>query len=618
VSAPRTATGGGSRAGGGPGRSRSRIRGAAGAVALACGGLLGAPVGAEETQPSPPLVFFTQPDTQTAADIEELVDTSFGDVTKVVAARDALVRRFGVLAVPALVARVEAGANETLVRNSVLTLALLRERYGPCQYLWPGIRPLVKTLAKEGSDPWRRVFAALALGTFYGPQTVRRGGLSREGTRAGAEKAVEDLVAGNAALVRALSDSFGPVASAAALAIGKIGGMELSTARAVHRKSFPLPATPEAHVADLLSLGLLRGDEDVALALALKDADKRIRAAAALAVACWAVAESEVRTSRELPGALAARAHEMETLLEPSQNSLLRMNDWDGAEAIFARAALALLTGRMETWEEIYAFALTTAEPKTAVAAAQALLFAPVQSPVRGKMAEMAGRPKVGSLLQAPVLGAFLLVAGEDGTPIGVKACRQFLRDRSREPRARVGVDYDVRYYAAIGLVRGLLLGRIAPESRGTAIDALREGRDGLVPGEPHGFRERLEDLAKPLAKAFANDPDARPDANAAGLLQAAFDDPDALVARDPIDVAVHRLNRAVDVVFGLDALPKAVAGAPGGPRTPSREDQELRFLLGWLDAAPYFTRLDLLRDRGRIPVPPPVPGRDRDREVDR
>ena len=80
----------------------------------------------------------------------------------------------------------------------------------------------------------------------------------------------------------------------------------------------------------------------------------------------------------------------------------------------------------------------------------------------------------------------------------------------------------------------------------------------------------------------------------------------------------MHRLNRAVDVVFGLDALPRAVVGAPGGPRTPSREDQELRFLVGWLDAAPYFTRLDLLRDRGRIPVPPPVPGRDRDREIDR
>ena len=73
----------------------------------------------------------------------------------------------------------------------------------------------------------------------------------------------------------------------------------------------------------------------------------------------------------------------------------------------------------------------------------------------------------------------------------------------------------------------------------------------------------------------------------------------------DVIVVAVDRLNDQLATLYGLDALPKAAAGGAGG-RTPNTADQELRFLLGWLERYPYFTRLDLLRDRGRVEAPAP------------
>jgi hypothetical protein len=81
--------------------------------------------------------------------------------------------------------------------------------------------------------------------------------------------------------------------------------------------------------------------------------------------------------------------------------------------------------------------------------------------------------------------------------------------------------------------------------------------------------------------------------------------------------VTVDRLNDAVAFVFGVDSVSRAASGPPGS-RTVSRDDVPLRMLQSWLDAYPYFARGDLLRDRGRVPAPAPVPGRDPELEVDR
>jgi hypothetical protein len=75
--------------------------------------------------------------------------------------------------------------------------------------------------------------------------------------------------------------------------------------------------------------------------------------------------------------------------------------------------------------------------------------------------------------------------------------------------------------------------------------------------------------------------------------------------------VAVARLNGAVVDLYGLRSLPPAVDTGPGGVRIPNKEFQEERFLLGWLERYPYFTRLDLLADRGRVTIERKPPGDD-------
>ncbi|HVG94445.1 MAG TPA: hypothetical protein VND21_08365 [Planctomycetota bacterium] len=599
-------------------RPTARKAAYAAAVLLALSLLPGTPraAGDDDLQPLPPRIFFSQPDEEARREIDELLDNASGDVTKSAEAREILVRRYGLWAVPQLVERIEAGNNEAIVRNAVLTIGSLRRRLGPSQHLWPAIRPLTTLLRKEGAEPWRRAFAALALGTFYGPDTARRGGGSHEGTEAGAAKAREALVEGNAALVWATSDANATVSIAASIALGKIGGMTASRLRAEHRRSSPPPAVPEAELAELLAIGLMPHDEDARLLQALKDEDRRVRAAAALAIACWAVAQGGEATGRALAAVAATRAAQFDPLLHPAHNSALRPGEWDGAEALFARGALAHVTRRADAWEELYQAALSATEQRPAVAAAQALLFAPQGAPARARIAEIVGRTNFARSVREPVVAGFLVIAGSDGTPAGVRSCRAFLRDKSREPRGRL--EYDVRYHAAVALVRALIAGRVPPEARADAVDALSEAvRVALPRGEGRTFRSALADVVAPFEKQFAADPAARPNPKAPALLEAAFTDPDALLAHDLVDVTVDRLNDAVEFLFGLDSVSKAASGPPGA-RTVSRDDVPLRLLQGWLDAYPYFARGDLLRDRGRVAARAPDPGRNPELELDR
>lgn len=591
----------------------SRRRAGAGLAVAAAVALLGrVPARAADEQPTSRPIFFPEPDERTRAQIEDVVDKHFGDVGKAPYGRELLVARFGFWAVPVLADRLRAGANETVVRNAALTLGALRRERGPSPCHAPAVPALTAVLRRDGTDPWRRAFAALALGTFYGPETVRRGPGSREGSRAVADAMRDALVEADAALLKALGDPNGAVSAAASLALGKVGGMRVFGARAASRKANPLPATPEARVADLLCTGLLPGDDDRALAEALRHEDRRVRAAAALGIACWAVATVEAAPTGALAADAAARARAFDALLRPERNPLLRELR-DGAEALFARAALALVTDRAETFAELLDVALRTTDDEIALAAAQGLLFAPRQSPVRGKLVELLRRENVGRALREPVIAAALLVAGSDGTDAGVEACREYLRDRGRQPHGRA--DWDVRFHGVLGLVRALRAGRVAPATRPLAASALSEAaRQGLVDdpkGDPRGFRPVLRDLARTFVGALDSNPDAVPDPAAAARLEAAFADPTALDAADPVDVVVDRLNDQVTLLFGLDGLGKAASGGPGS-RQPNTADQELRFLLAYVERYPYFQRIDLRADRGRVPPPAlPAPGPD-------
>lgn len=591
-----------------------------GALALSALGGLAPARAAEDLQPAPPRLFFAEPDAATRTEIEGLVDTSFADVSKAPVARDVLVRRFGAWSVPTMVGRARGATNETVVWNCELTLGSLRRRLGPSQHLWPAIGPLLELL-RSGSDPYRRAFAALALGTFYGPETVRRGPGSREGTADGATRARDVLAQVMSALGAALGDDHPHVQLAAALALGKIGGMGASATLSARLRATPTFAQVEPRLGTLLALGLLPGEDDGRIAAALKDSDRRVRAAAALAVTCWAVAQVDGE-GPDPPATAQRKALELDPLLVTATNPALRENDWDGAEAAFARGMLARITGSMEVWEQLFQEATRPATQRdVAVACAQALLFAPAQSPVRLEMARFVLKPRLGQAVREPaVVAAFLLVAGDDGTPEGVHACHEYLLNKAREPRGRV--DWDVRYHASIGLIRALTAGRVAPAAREEALEAIAEGiRGGLPPGDPavRTFRNVLEEVAgKGTRDRLRVDPERRLKEGGAAQLSATFVDPDALLAADPIDVVVDRLADAVWAHFGLDGVAKAAAGGilPGAPRTTSKEDQPLRYLMAWFEREPYFTRLDLHRERGRPRAPPALPPDVAQREV--
>jgi hypothetical protein len=222
---------------------------------------------------------------------------------------------------------------------------------------------------------------------------------------------------------------------------------------------------------------------------------------------------------------------------------------------------------------------------------------------VRRKIAEFVSRDNAGTALKEPVLAAFLVIAGSDGTQHGVAACAQFLRRRERNPRGRP--DADVRTHAAVGLLRGFARGRIAGADRAFAADALSEAlARGLAVRDEGTFHDALSRvLTDSLHDALAGNPDARVQDADLARLEAAAPDPHALLARDPIDVAAHRLDEGVRRILGLDNLKKAVVRDGGGARDVTKDTQPLRYLDGWVAREPYLLRRDLYDDRG-LPGP--------------
>ncbi len=582
------------------------------------------PLGADDRQPTPPRVFFPEPDRDPTSrdEIAALIDGSFADVNKAPAAREALVRRFGLWSVRPLLDRIEKDTNVTVAWNAILTIGSLRRVLGPSQHLWPAIPVLTKVLTTPGGEPYRRVFAALALGAFYGPDLARVGPASREGTQRGMVQARDALAKGQDALKESLSDADWPTQTAATLALGKIGGSEaasrLRAFLAGKGTGAPGLAHLEPRVARLLATGLLQSDDEGAFVAAAKDDDTRLRAGAALAMSIWAIGQT-FGDGTELPVRAASRAAEYDSVLDPIRNTAIK-DGRDGAEAIFARGALTGLHKRSDVWNAIYAVASTPSTGgQTAIAATQALLFSPPQTAARSQLAELIGRPASGLQREAAVVAGFLVIAGHDGTPTGIHACGEFLGNKGRDPRGRV--EWDVRYHAIIGLCRALESGRIDKAARIEAVRALAEARKSLVAGDigSRSFKTTFDEvLPRSAIESLAADPEQRLSAKVSERLSAAFVDPDAMTADDPIDVVLDRLNDQVWILFGLDGVkPAAGVAAAGGPRQPNKEDEPQRFLMGWLSRDPYFTRIDLHRERGVTPPPPPL-SRDLTTEIDK
>ena len=95
-------------------------------LALLCAALSTCPASGDDRQPAPPRIFFPEPDTVASEEIAALLQNSFADVNKAPAAREALVRRFGLWSVRPLLDRIEKDGNVTVAWNAILAVGSLR------------------------------------------------------------------------------------------------------------------------------------------------------------------------------------------------------------------------------------------------------------------------------------------------------------------------------------------------------------------------------------------------------------------------------------------------------------------------------------------------------------
>jgi hypothetical protein len=555
-----------------------------------------------DLEPAPPWIFFDTPDPETAEEIGALV-ARFDQLNRVKDARAGLVLRFGVLCTPRIVqvlgAEGRQARNEPHTWNAALTTYALRNVYGNARELWPLVKPLT-TLLDEGAEPYRRAFSALSLGAFRGPRFAPEPPTRTDPTlsRIAEDEARKDLTEALAALARHVVDFHPSVRVASALALGKSGA---PTARDLLDPESRLrgpqkDATVEARQAVLLAVGLLPGQDDEPLLLeALSDEQRNIRRAAALAVSLQLLYDHR-------PGWTNAPAR----MLRALKSADVKMHLEDGAEAVFARGVLAAEGLATPEWEELFTLAQRpSTEEETARAAAQCLLFCDRL----GFPERVLRSVQEGVDLKPTVLAAFLLLLGSNATPEGIEVCRHYLSNRGLRPKGKA--EWDVRYFAVVGLLRALAAGRLADkELRGKALAALEAGlKKSLQPGP---FRTALSEVMENEQRQLTeNRHYALPEARVTAV-EHSFLDPHGLFARDVRDMAVVRLNDMVPVVFSVNSLKR---GQPG-----DRDKTEIprRFLLAAQEQFPYFTRLDLRGDRGHRPAEKMPTGPDPQWEVDR
>lgn len=555
--------------------------GAAGARALAAD---------ELQQPVPPVVFFREPDDAAAAELDRMVENTFADLNLVVESRERMVRRYGVWSVPRLARELAQGTNEPGTQNAALTAAALRMHLGPAGELAPLVRPLLGTA--RAVEEWRRLSAMLALGTFAGPEGVglarrRPDPLLAHDAVAEARRLLEgetlDLLRGG------LRDQSWPVRCAAAFALAKTGGPK---AASLLRQEGPVAdAAVGPRMAVLLSRGFLAVggayDQDLFVE-GLADGERLVRAAAALGAALQVTCDHPPAWV-DGPG----------RLLRALASSTVSTGKEDTAEAAFARGCLAWRARDGALWDELLTQAVAPdVAGQVAVAAAQALVACDDPAARARALAQL--RDNVRALHPA-VLASFLLRAPHAGTLAGVEACEPWLSNGGLTPRqAR---DWDPRWHAVLGLCRGLCDGTLAdPAARARAVALLEQAaRRGL-----HREAALLPVLERALAAhgpALAAGPATRLPAAVLAELEAAAPCTYGLLAHDLPSMAVARANTMVFVgIFDLAGL-KPLTGRDNGKER-DKDGTARRFVQRFLEAWPYFRRIDLLEERGRRPPP--------------
>lgn len=554
-----------------------------------------------DLEPLPPWIFFDTPDPETAEEIASLV-ARFDQMNRVQDSRGALVLRYGVLCVPRLVqvlgAEGRQARNEPHTWNAALTSYALRNTYGDARELWPLVQPLT-TLLDEGAEPYRRAFAALSLGAFRGPHFTPDAPPRTDPTlkRIPEDDVRRDLGEALSALSRHVVDFHPHVRVASALALGKSGA---PNARELLSPETRLAGPQEdAQVAPrqavLLAVGLLPGQDDEPLLLdALNDEQREIRRPAALAVALQVLHDHP-------PGWTNAPSRMLRALT--GFDVKIRLED--GAEAVFARGVLAAEGLAPLQWDELFALAQRpSTEKSTARAAAQCLLFC--DRP--GFHERILKSVEEGMDLKPTVSAAFLLLLGTQGTAEGIEVCRQYLSNKGFRPKGKP--EWDVRYFAAVGLLRALAAGRLSDEElRAKAMAVLESGlKKGLQPGP---FRDALSEVMENERRQLTENPHYTLPESRVVSVERSFHDPHGLFAHDIRDMAIVRLNDMVPIVFNVNSL------KPGQPGDRDKTEIPRRFLKACHEQFPYFTRLELRADRGRRPQES-MPRGDPRLEVDR
>jgi len=552
-----------------------------------------------DLEPLPRILVFPDPsgvggDPQTEQEIEHEIRRAFASLGNVTGARAILVRRFGIVSVEALTTILTKDNAQAPGWNAALTIAALRDVEGPALETKAALAPLVRVLSSDSRTPHDRAFAALALGCFHWTEAVpppiyaARAGwyAAAPGAEAKITRGARQLATARTRLVQRCNDKLPFMRVAALLALAKMGGPAV---RAEHLARTLEPfANPSPQRAALLTDAFLGTADLKRLATATRDSDRRIRAAAALALS--------VALLREKPAAWTQDTAALLKLLHFNGTAYQRALE-DGAEAVFTRGVIALRHQVPDEWRRLWVLATQhTTKARVVRAAAQMLRFCDLPW-FRDEVVRWAAKPPVE--LKPAVLALVLLRAGEQGTPEAIDALSEWLRRKSKRPKPEAR--WDPRWYAAVGLLRALQAGRIRPKAdRQRVIEAL-ERSAAQVLEKKTAFRAALQSLldmhGAHLAGAEEQDLFRLPRA-ALRRIERAFTCPYDLMEQDAIDTCAARVNDTVQDVFGLNGI---IPWKPGEPQTKQMPE---RFLKRYLDAYPYFSRLEFRERRGARPLP--------------
>ena len=548
-----------------------------------------------DLEPLPPGIVFGDPaelDPETDREIRAAIQRAFASLGDVVDARDLIVKRFGLVAVPALVEVLTANRNVTEAANAALTVGALRDVYGPALELKPAIRALHRVL-EGGGDMSYRVMSALALGCFHHHEAtlpehyVKRAGYYQAvpGVAATHERGADWMTKARRAIVQHVNDPV-PFARVASLfALSKMGGPEAREAFVTLRLADLTNIQPQRAV--LLTRAFLVVGEPAPYFDGLVHGQFQVRSTAALAMAVAMLQDEPAEWTRDTEAIRAG--------LRPL--TLPNMAGADVAEAWFARGVNAWVHQNSDEWRAVWDAAVQPKHDRNiAAACAQILNFCRLPW-FEDEIGKWTRSPPV--QVKDAVLALLLLRSGEHGDPASLGVLIDWLKSKAKRPAANVR--WDPRWYAILGLARALHTGALKPQAdRQRVIDALRKAVETTLPRETpvrNVLAAILDRHAQKIIEAPEHAPYLLPREDLAEI-EASFVCPFGLQAHDPIDACVDRVDTEASIILGLDSIP---AWKPGGDNT---KKQPERFLRRYLDVFPYFTRLEFRADRGHREPP--------------